>query len=999
MLALLLLFGFAPLDESAVQSGPPAPPLDQRAAVQWRLSSQPAWRSFRARWGRDWAARWDQRTGTPRFLWAPGVPAAWADTIVDDVARLARVDPSELSLAERHERGEHSVLRYERLWKGVPVVGDQIAVVVQDGRVAGIWVQLSPIHMQLTPLPGERVLPLPVSRGDGPSSTGLRTVLATRHREGPHVVWKDRSGAELLRWDSRHWSTVELTHEERTVGDAMVQDPAREVTVVDATATSTTTADDGSHSLSGDLTVTFEGPQLVVYDNGAGVSVTGTDDLLVEGGTDVSYAVTQVQHSLHTTWDWLEARWPSHPWLGVQVPATVNLDYSACNAYYTSGTINFFVGYDGYCNNSGRIADVIYHELGHGIHHYILVAGTFAGDISEGSADYVSATINDDPALGPEFYVGYDYLRTIEDDHVYPDDYVGEVHTDGLIWGSFLWNLRQQWSEDYGDETGVEMTDLILLGALEQGPSLTDAYEAVVLADDDDGDLSNGTPHDCELLDLLDQHGLGPGPIGVVVYDHEPLEEQASSASSYPVEFELYALTAECGDLDIDSVQLWYGVEPELLPGVDDAPQSDSGDTAEPSAYEGWTSVEVTEADGVWTGEIPRMPATTRVHYFMQASSGDGTQTVYSHAGYDDGLYSFQVGDRAELWCEGFEHGASGWEHGPGSPWESSGDYLDEWVYGTPGGGSFVPDSPYEGSLVATTGLDALYSPNNLQYLRSPSFTVHDPGRMLMLSMRRWLTVEDGIYDQAQLYVNDQLHWENVKSEGGSEHTLDTGWRLIEIPAEDLLDDDGSLQLTWTLRSDPGLEFGGWALDRVCMVQLDDLPGHYRVRDLVASDDGESDITVSWTQPWITPLGGSVLVRSLEDWPEGVDDGVIVHMSEDPQPGEAVEVVDSEIVPGETYHYALFTADGELLWYSEVVEGENADQGIAPVDPPEDTSPPVDTSPPEESDRPVDTDVPCEEPAECETCETPEDCGCSSRRGGALAWLLLLPALILRRRN
>ena len=1006
MLALLLLFGFAPLERDQVRSGPPSPPLEQRPAVQWRLSSQPLWREFRGRWGRDWAVRWDQRNGTPRFLWAPGVPAGRAELLVADIAKLAGVDPAELSLAAHSRRGERSILRYERQWRGAPVEGDQVALVIQAGRIAGVWVQLTPIHLQQQPRGGERVLPLPHSRGVGPGSTGVQPVLATRGQDGLFVVYRDRSGAELLRYDTRHWATVELTHEERTVGDALVQDPAREVTVLDASGSSVVTAADGSHGLSGELTITLEGPQLLVLDQGAGISVSGSDDILLEAGSDLLYSAAQVQHAFHTTWDWLELRWPSHPWLGVQVPATVELDYNACNAFYTSGTVNFFVGYSGLCNNSGRIADVIMHELGHGIHQYIVAAGTFAGDISEGSSDYVAATINDDPALAPEFYIGYPWLRELETDKAYPDDFIGEVHNDGLIWGSFLWNLRERWADDFGTDAGIELTDLLFLGALEQGPTLTDAYEAVILADDDDGDLSNSTPHACTLLELLDQHGLGPGPIGVVVYDHTPLDEQSSSATSYPVQFELYALDDSCGELDMDSVQLWYALDPVSLPGEAEAEgpgdtgDTGTGDTGEPGdPYEGWEELELSPADGWWTGELPRQPATSRVSYFIQASSGDGSQTVYTHGGSASGLYSFRVGDRELLWCEGFEHGASDWQHGAGTPWEpdTTGAFLDEWVYGTPSGGSFVPDGPYEGSAVATTGLDALYSPNNLQYLRSPAVTATDPGPMFMISMRRWLTVEDGIYDRAELYANDQRIWANPSTKGGSDHTLDSGWTLVEISAAELLDDAGQLQLTWTLASDPGLEFGGWALDQVCLVQLADVPGHYQVDDLVASDDQEGTITVRWTQPWITPLGGTVLVRSLGGWPESADDGVIVHQDLGPVPGEAVEIVDGEVLPDQTYHYALFAAGGDLVFYSELVEGENADQGIAPSEPPVDTAPPEDTGP---DDPPDDTQPPCDDPEECEVCEQPETCGCSSRPGrGALTWLLVLPALVRRRRQ
>ncbi len=1007
MLTLLFLLGLAPVETGEdVLAGPPAPHLGQHAAVQWRLSSRAAWRAFRARWGARWAARWDERTGAPRFLWAPGVSVGSAQALLGDIAGLAGVEPTELVFASARSRGELQFLRYERHWQGAKVEGDHLTFVARNGRIAGVWVQLSPVRLVARPRSGELVLPLPRWKGEPwkGESTGVLSSLARRSEDGPYVVYTDRSGEELLRYDTRHFASVTLTHDERTVGDDIVEDPAREVTVTDAAGSSATTAADGSHALSGELEIELEGPSLLVLDDGAEIVVSGSDDVTLEGGTDLAYSATQVQHGFHVVWDWLEARWPSHAWLGEQVPATVEIDDAACNAYYTSGTLNFFIGYEGSCNNPGRIVDVVYHELGHGIHHYILQAGTFAGDVSEGSSDYVSATLLDDPWLAPEFYPGSPGLREIETDHVYPDDVVGEVHHDGLIWGSFLWNLREQWSDAYGEDAGVEMADLILLGALEHGPTLTDLYEAVVLADDDDGDLSNGTPHGCELVDLLDQHGLGPGPIGVVVFDHEMLPEQASDADGYEVAFDLFALAPECGDLDEDSVQLWYTVDAPLLPGVDEASDGggDTGDTglvSEP--YDGWESVELERDGDSWVGTIPRQPATRHVRYFMEASSSDGEQTVYTHAGLASGLYAFRVGDREELWCEGFEHGADGWSHGAGTPSEPdlSGSYSDEWVYGTPTGGQFLPDGPYEGSMVATTVLDDFYGPNNRQYLQSPPLSVEEPGPMLLLSSWRWLTVEDGIYDQAKIYVNQQVVWENPSTEGGSFHTLDGAWTHQEIELGELLDDKGQLELAWSLRSDQGLEYGGWALDKVCVVQLADVPGHYRARDLEASDDQDDGVTIAWTHPWMIPLTSTVLVRSLEDYPESPDDGVILHQDDDPEPGEAHEVFDTEVVKGQVYHYALFAAgqDGDD-WQLDLVEGENADQGGIPDD-----EPPVDTAPPEDSEpsEPVDTDSPCAEHEECETCGEPETCGCASGARGlvGLGWLIGLPALLLRRRR
>jgi uncharacterized protein (TIGR03382 family) len=940
LLGLSMLMGMAPTDPSV--RPPPAPPLDWDLSLAWRWGGRPDWAAFQARWGGEWAVRWDPRNGTPRFLYSPGVPLARAPELAAQVAALAGVPAGELVLTQvrRRQQGNETreIWRFERRWQGALVVGDQVALVAINGRIGGVWVQLGPLGRLPSPKADEVVLRL---------GERLIPALAIADRDGFDVVYRDRRGTELLRYDTRSFATATQLHETRTVDDPLTSGAARGITVTDADGATDVTADDGSHGLKGDLSLMLTGPSLQILDNGSEVTLSGTDDVEIEAGVDAPYAAVDVLHHFHVAWDWLGGLWPGHSWLGDQVIATVRLP-ATCNAYYTSGTINFYAA-GGPCNDTGRIADVIYHELGHGIHEYILAAGTFAGDVSEGSGDYISATLLDDPELAPGFYVSGESIREIETDKRYPDDFIDEVHNDGLIWASFLWNLRAQWSDAYGETDGVAMTDLLFLGALEQGPTLTDLYEAVILADDDNGDLSDGTPHACELAELLAQHGIGPGPIGLVQFDHTPLEPQASSTPGYEVSFDLYALTASCADLDEDSVELWFSIDSQALP--DTATSGDTGDTGDTGGatdvevlpVEGWTQVPLVRSGDTWTGTIPRQPADTQVRYFMRASSGDGTQTVNTHGDNEDGLYAFWVGDRFALWCEDFESGATDWEHGAGLPWAagSSPDWVDQWEVGAPASASsWKPDSAWSGTNIAATSLSDEYAPNNACYLRSPPVDLSGEGRMRLLSARRWLSVEDALYDRAELRVddNEQL-WVNGRSDAGNEHVLDVGWTLHEVELDDRGQEptdtgDAGLSFTWGLISDSGLEFGGWALDDVCVVELDDVPGHYRVADLVASDD-QAQVEVRWTQPWIRPLTATVLVRKAGGWPDAIDDGVIVDLDLAPQWGQERVAVDPDAAPGDVFHYALFAADATDSWYVDIVEGENADQGSVPA--PEDT--------------------------------------------------------------
>ena len=999
MLVLLSLLAMTPYP-GAVRSGPPVPHLARTPTVQFALSNRADWRGFRARWGSGWTARWNERTGAPRFVGGPGVPVSDLPGLLANLAALSGVDPTELVADPVQQRGERRWHHFHRTWHGATVVGDEVLALEQGGQVAGIWVRLHPIAMTERPAAGEAVVAMPNWKQGEPwvaPAEGVDMVLVTVTTADGITTWRDRGGSVVHRWTDVRYDDVQLSVLERTIGDAHIAAPLRLGTVTDGEGAVDTTADDGSHGLTGTLTVELDGPELQVLKRGSDVTVTAAPDaagtLLLTGGEDISDASASVQHHFHGVWDWLKDRRPAHPWLASKVVANVDINSSACNAYYTSGTINFFVGAGSYCYNYGKIADVIYHEVGHGIHQYILTGGTFAGDISEGSADYVSSTILDDATVGANARPDGSAIRELDTDRVYPDDLSGEVHNDGLIWASFLWNLRAQWEADMGDPAGIEATDLLFLGALEQGPTLTDAYEAVILADDDNGDLSDGTPHACDLVTLLDQHGLGPGPIGVLSLNHTPLGPQTSTTLEYAVQFSIHDATVGCSDFDPDSVQLWFSTDPALpVPGTV-LPE----ETTDP--YAGWTALTLSTDGLSWTGELPRQLATTEVRYFIEASTTDGEASIWSHGGTVDGVYRFRVGDREAVWCEDFESGeAVGWVTGGGLP-ESPGGGVDEWEVGTATGGRFVPAAARVGSYVMGTRLSGEYAANNRQFATMPEVAVDPSDRMLMLSYWRYLTVEDARYDQAGLQVNGVAVFENQSTGGGTTHTLDVDWTLHDIVLQGIVD-DGTVQADWTLQSDGGLEFGGWTLDEVCVVRLADEAAHYRRVDLTATDDGDG-LELRWDNPWIEPLADVALVRLDGDWPASPDDGrVLLHLT-DAVPGETVAVREPALEPGETRHYVVFAAKEPGDWFLDRVVGDNAlrvsedalvhdtggvDSGWVLPDEERPVPDPVDD---EDDAAPVDGDTPAPS----------KDGGCSTAGGGGGVWWTLLPGLVVLRRR
>ncbi len=973
--SLSLLLAMVPLEEG-IQQGEDAPHLARARADQDAFSQTPRAAAFRARWGAH-HVRWDARNGTPRALLGPGLSVAVIPELVADVARLGGVDPGSLQLGRVTDGDGRETWTWDQHHRGAPIEGGGVVVHVRNGRVSLILASLHLPKAVGDPRLGEVLLP-------EHAAVPLSYTWVRRQEDARGVVYLDRSGEAVHAWSSVF--PLDLEVEERTVGDPLVVAPAREVEVSTADA-SELTDDGGLHALGELVDVRLEGPNLLLREHEDPIAVVAVEGGLLVWDVDLVPAAASVQHHFHVAWDWLADRRPSHTWLDRQVTASV-LVPGSCNAYYTNGTINFYPE-DDRCEDFGRIADVVYHELGHGIHHYVIDDGTFAGDVSEGSADFVSATLLDDPVLAPEALGPGTYIRELDTDKVYPDDATGQSHNDGLIWASFLWNLRTTWRDVYGVELGTRMVDELFLETLSYGPTLTDLTEAVLAADDDDADLRNSTPHACELIEGLNHHGLGPGSLGLVLMEHIPLEAQDSWTDGYRVEFTLEQITGECGDLQPESVRVLYGVDLPL-----------TGVPFDPGVL---SELEVTRAGDGYSAVIPRQFPGTRVSYAMTWSSLDGETTAVTHDDRRDGLYDFFVGDRTALWCADFEHdwdGLSSTARVYGA--KADEDWVDEWERGAPQGQEWNPTGAWAGSAVVGTALggEGLYSPYNGQMIQTADLRLSGANeRMVLLTARRWLTVEDGKYDRAEVWADResgrQVLWANPDTQSGNRHVLDEDWTAFDVDLRALLDTGEDVRLAFTLAADGGLEYGGWALDELCLVTLDDEPGHYRVRDLDASDD-QDEVALRWTQPMIEPLSATVLVRKRDGMPDHPDDGLIVDIDLAPVPGESRSATDTEVAPGETYHYALFAAATDQDWFVDVVEGENADVGGVPL--PEvpdsgDTGEAGDTAPPDtgRSDTGATSEALDSLPPPSTEEEEPgcEGCSTSGRWFPGGAWLLL----------
>lgn len=142
------------------------------------------------------------------------------------------------------------------------------------------------------------------------------------------------------------------------------------------------------------------------------------------------------------------------------------------------------------CVDDSEDADVIIHELGHGLHDWVTNGNLSQVDgLSEGTGDYFAnsyARTRPDfqwTSADDEFYWVFSWDghntcwngRTTNYSAVYPDGLINSIHTDGQIWSTCLMKI---W-----DQLGPAITDTIVLEGLRMtngGTNQEQAAQAVL---------------------------------------------------------------------------------------------------------------------------------------------------------------------------------------------------------------------------------------------------------------------------------------------------------------------------------------------------------------------------------------------------------------------------------------------------------------------------------------------------------------------------------------
>jgi hypothetical protein len=736
-LAVLFLGGAAEAFQPVADVGDLVIPLPaERAIPQWRTmdaasSPNPAAVAFETRVGGSWRFWWNEATGTAHQAWGTGYQAATG--LVTDAAEAERIarewiranadllgtsgeDLETVSVA--HGLGKWGIV-FRQVYEGLPVLGGRAHVVMTEtGRIynfgsdayPGIDISTEPVLTKEEALGiAQRSVGFVAGRDEVrlegelvviPDPTGgvVTHHLAYRNQvrvEDPLGVWTTyvdaHTGDILGRWNEIQFVDFQGNSrgdiEDFSYCDGSFQRPVANQNISISGVGSTTTDANGDFTVPyggtdpKTISAEFLGPYLNVNNQaGPDASFTGT----ITPGQFFQIDWNDGNSQVDERDVWLHAN-RIHDWLKEIDPGMTQADYSmlarvsindACNAYWDGYSINFY-RQNGGCANTGRLGDVIYHEYGHGITQWIY--GTNSCDTGEANSDVVAMLLDGNSIIAEGFFLNNctSGIRNCANNMQYPDDYVpGQCHNNGQIICGFWWDARQELLVSYSEQEAVDIlrNDWHWSRKLAHPQSYPDQVLEAFVADDDDGNLDNGTPHHAELCVGATNHGFDcPEILEGVIIVHTPLESTTEEGVPFDVQAVIYSTFT---DIDPDNTFLYYRVNGGDFVQVPMTP------TGEPDT---------------WHAEIPGQTQPTEIDYYIYGQDLDGNFRT-SPANAPDATYSFDV---ALVW-EKFETSDAGW---------TVGDVDDDattgiWVRVDPVGTIAQPEDDHsiEGTMCWVTG-------------------------------------------------------------------------------------------------------------------------------------------------------------------------------------------------------------------------------------------------------------------------------------------------------
>ncbi|MBM3973311.1 MAG: hypothetical protein FJ301_04335 [Planctomycetes bacterium] len=549
-------------------------------------------------------------------------------------------------------------------------------------------------------------------------------------------------------------------------------------------------------------------------------------DLLTAAATANEAAHTSTSYFVDRTNEWCRTILGNSTQLATasNVAVTVNIA-STCNAYYTGNTINFYQAGGG-CSNTA-FSTVVAHEWGHGIdERYGGISNTNAEGMSEGWGDILGCYLMDTPLLGSGFQTAGVALRRGDNTFLYP--YSGSSpHAAGQVWMGFAWRLRERLRAAFGTAQAVAISqDIVVSSLLANASTRPDGVREVFIADDNDGNLLNGTPNYDHLAGAATDKAI-PYPVKQEVsITHTALGNTSEQLKPRRVDVSASPIAAG----SVSQVRVVYNVG--------------AGNVTRVLVPNG-------VADG-YVALLPGRNSGTTTYYFEAVHSNNSVTRLPQTGTFTYTTNVATTGPFVGFYNEGFTAGANGW---------TAGNYTgtaQDWQLGAPAGKSGTANGiPWADPTAASAngniyGTDLGNTVWNGQYYASRSYWLRSPaincsGRTgCFLRFRRWLTVEEGIYDRAEIYVNGTLVWGNP----ANGNLLDTTWSTVEY-AIPMADNQAAVTVEFRITTDGALNLGGWNIDDIELgtKQILLLPAELTMLPEQAQQGATINLAVATTQP------------------------------------------------------------------------------------------------------------------------------------------------------
>ncbi len=857
---------------------------------QRELRQRNAWREFEAQHA-NWSVEFNESSGKPHRAFGAPIAVAGSDpqekaiTFISDHLAPFGVPADGLVHRSTNKTSRITYVHFDQVYLGIPVIASQLMVKFdQQGRVIAFGCEVhDDIDLSLQPsidaaaageiasagIPGVtsidgrglRILPVP-----GGQTTDHRLVhevmvnAISGERPSHFLCWVDAHTGKLwYRWDQ----VVECG------GDGSESEAGVDLQV---NATVYSTGPQGATEVVGlgDLRVSINGNFYHTDESGfypSGItgpvdaqiqlrgrwshvtssSVTPTfSGTLQEGANtidmDANANIRQrsAYHFVNRVHRQVNDVLPGFTGMDLSLPTKVDVSGGDCNAFYDGSSINFYAQGNG-CHSLATVGDVVYHEYGHGINdtYYGSIGSNFInGAMNEGYADVWALSITLDPILARGYMIDDpdSHIRRYDEDRkVYPVDLVGEVHADGEIicgawWDTYLLIgedmdlLMQLFADAY---PGVQAN--VFNG--QEGIAFRDVLLDVLQADDDDGDITNGTPNGNAIVEGFALHGITL--LSNVELEHAPLLE-------LPV--------AEPIALEAD-VQLFFPFT-TYLNGVRTFYRINGSGA--------WESVLMTNSSGdTYSASLPAQPEGTVIAYYMAIEDifGNTSSVLPVGAHFEDPNLPNFILIGAEL--NATEDGDAVHELGPlqaGLPDDDATTGKWDWnapigSFGTPGDASTMVQPDHQntpgGEFCWITG----NAPNDQAAIGEED--VDGGTTTLMTSNIDMSGMVEPIVTYWRWYVNNPPSGANpnadwwqtfISNDGGSswvkvEETKisDRSWRRMAFRVSDLIGPTSTVKLKFnasdSIRAGQELDGGSLVEAAIDDIQLWDLAGGVSIEE------------------------------------------------------------------------------------------------------------------------------------------------------------------------